>query len=95
MDDMSFLGFNIFDNFQIMYTHPLFGKLKTFNIDESNIFDLKRQFEHVFNSIKKNNTYNISKKHGIKNKHMEYKIIHFTHLKKPMIVKTAWPLRNA
>ena len=34
---MSCLGLNIFDNFQIMYTHPLFGKLKTFNLDESNM----------------------------------------------------------
>ena len=40
---MTCLGLNLFDNLQIIYTHPLCRKLKIFNLDESNIFDLKRQ----------------------------------------------------
>ena len=49
---MSCFGLNIFADYN---THLLCGKLKAFNLDESNIFDLKRQLYHVFMNFKKNN----------------------------------------
>ena len=41
---MTSLGLNIFDNFQIICTHPLSEILKKCNSDESNIFDLRHNF---------------------------------------------------
>ena len=37
----------------------------------------------------------LKKKHGIKSKYMEYKIIDFIYLGKPMLLKTALLLSNA
>ena len=69
---MSCLRLNIFENFADYHTHrrDLKKKLKTFDLDESYIFDLKRQLYHVFYSIKKNNTQNIYK--NMEYKKMEY-----------------------
>ena len=118
---MSCLGNLELKYFAEYYIHPLCGELKTFDLDESDIFDLKRQvfvicsFYVYVCSVNKiisfllstlpclqqhKKEYFIYLKEASNKKHVYiniyiHKVIDFTHLRKPMNLKTALHLSNA